>query len=103
METVSASGVRRVFGDAFADALQTLPPEGWQGPVTSGFGLHLVALAPHDVARTATLAEARADVERDLTHARLQQANAAFYDRLRAKYAVRIEGSDHRAAADPAG
>ncbi len=62
----------------------------------SAFGVHLVALTRHDPARPATLAEARADVERDLAHARLQQANAAFYDKLRAKYAVRIEGADAR-------
>ena len=98
LDAVTATEVRRLFGDEFTDALKTLPTDGWQGPVRSGFGLHLIALAPHDTARTATLAEARADVERDLSHARAQQANAAFYDKLRAKYAVRIEGAAARPA-----
>ena len=56
-------------------------------------GVHLVELMLRSPARPATLAEVRADVERDLGHARLSEANAAFYDKLRAKYAVRIEGA----------
>jgi parvulin-like peptidyl-prolyl isomerase len=101
LDSVSAREARRVCGDDFADALQTLPVRDWQGPVTSAYGVHLVALAPHDPARTATLTEVRAEVERDMARARLQEANAAFYERLRAKYAVRIETAD--AATDPAG
>jgi len=97
----AATEAQRVFGNEFADALKTLPVGGWQGPVTSAFGVHLVSLTRHDPARTATLAEARAEVERDLIHARLQQTNAAFYDKLRAKYAVRVEGAS--AIAEPAG
>jgi parvulin-like peptidyl-prolyl isomerase len=101
VDAVSASEAQRVFGGEFVGRLSALPVGGWQGPVPSTFGVHLVALTRHDPARLATLAEARAEVERDLSHARLQQANAAFYDKLRAKYAVRIEGAG--AVAEPAG
>lgn len=101
MADVSATETQRVFGDEFAASLKSMPVGGWQGPVPSAFGVHLVALTRHDPARRATLAEARADVVRDFTHARLQQANSAFYDKLRVKYAVRIEGAD--AVADSAG
>ncbi len=102
LEGASATDAQRVFGDEFAGALKTLPVGGWQGPVSSTFGVHLVTLTRHDRARPATLADVRAEVERDFTHARLQQASADFYDKLRAKYAVRIEGVD-RSATDPAG
>jgi hypothetical protein len=101
MDAVAATEVQRVFGNEFAEGLRSLPVGGWQGPVTSTFGVHLVALTLNNPARPATLAEARTEVERDLAHAQLQQANAAFYDKLRAKYAVRIEGAG--AAAEPAG
>ena len=101
LDSASAHDVRRTFGDEFADALKTLPVHDWQGPVTSAFGVHLVTLAPHAPARAATLAEVRAEVQRDLAHARLQEANAAFYEKLRSKYAVRIETSE--ATGDPAG
>jgi parvulin-like peptidyl-prolyl isomerase len=74
----------------------------WQGPLRSGFGLHFVELTARTAGRNATLEEVRTAVERDLLHARTQEANAAAYDRLRANYAVRIEGGD-LAVAEPAG
>jgi len=86
-----ATEVVRTFGSEFEDALRTLPIGGWHGPVRSGFGLHLVELAEREEGRQAPLADVRAAVERDLIHARTQEANAAFYDRLRANYTVRIE------------
>lgn len=98
LEDVTATEVQRAFGAEFAEALRPLAVGGWHGPIPSSFGVHVVALTRHDPARRATLAEVRAEAERDLSHARLQQANAAFYDKLRAKYAVRIEGADD---ADP--
>jgi len=102
MEAVAAIDVVRVFGNEFGEALKALPVGGWQGPVPSGFGLHLVELTVKEAARPATLADVRARVERDLLRARTEEANAVFYSKLRANYAVRIEGSD-RAVADPAG
>ena len=90
-DDVAAAEAQRVFGPEFSKALGALPVGGWHGPVRSAFGLHLVTLTKSSPARPATLTEARADVERDLTTVLLQEANAAFYDRLRAKYAVRIE------------
>jgi hypothetical protein len=100
LDTVSAHETRRIFGDEFADALTSLPAGAWHGPVPSAFGVHLVALAPHAPARIPALAEVRTEVQRDLSHARLQEANAAFYEQLRAKYLVRIEAT---AGAGPTG
>ncbi len=92
LESASASEVVRVFGNDFEQALKTLPVGEWRGPVRSGFGLHLVELRARDGGRPATLDEARQAVERDLLHARTREAKAAFYDKLRAGYKVRIEG-----------
>jgi hypothetical protein len=97
----TASEVSRVFGDEFAQALQTLPVRGWQGPVRSGFGLHLVELIAREDGRKAELEEVRAAVERDLLYARTEEAGKAFYERIRANYNVRIE--DEAAASEPAG
>jgi len=89
----SAAQVAGVFGSAFADALRSLPMDTWQGPIQSAFGLHLVRLTARRDDRPASLADVRAEVERDLVHARTQDANTAFYDKLRANYTVRIEDS----------
>jgi parvulin-like peptidyl-prolyl isomerase len=98
----SASEIARIFGGDFEKALRTLPVGGWQGPVHSGFGVHLVELQSRKAARTVRLHEVREAVERDLLHARSEVAEAAFYARIRANYDVRIEDAD-AAATEPAG
>jgi hypothetical protein len=102
MERATASEVARVFGNEFGERLKGMTVGGWQGPVTSTFGLHLVELTGHDAGRAASLAEVRDRVERDWSRARMEQSNAAFYNKLRSSYAVRIE-DDAGLIADPVG
>ncbi len=83
--------VARSFGSVFEEALRTLPVGGWQGPVRSGFGWHLVELSARDDARQARLDEVRAAVERDWMQARASAAKEEFYARLRAQYNVVVE------------
>jgi hypothetical protein len=99
--TASASEVVRVFGSEFEVALRTLPLGAWQGPVSSGFGIHLVELQAREAGRTASLNEVRDAVTRDLQYSRSEEANAAFYERVKANYNVRID--DAAIAQDPAG
>jgi len=86
-----AADVERQFGAEFEQALRTLPVGGWQGPVRSAFGLHLVELTARTDAREASLADVRPEVARDLMEARAESAQEALYQDLRAKYEVRIE------------
>jgi hypothetical protein len=101
LERSGASEVARVFGNEFAQALQVLPLGGWQGPVRSGFGDHLVELTARTEARPATLDEVRGAVERDWLQARSLAASKAFYERLRAKYSIRIESAGATLAGKP--
>lgn len=100
--SAGAAEIARTFGGGFEHALRTVSIGSWQGPVRSGFGLHLVELTAREEARVPRLEEVRAAVERDLLHERTEAANTAFYDRLRANYAVRVEDDGARASA-PAG
>jgi hypothetical protein len=95
-----ATEIARTFGNEFETALRDLPLGNWQGPVRSGFGLHLVKLAERVPPRTPGLDEVRAEVERDLMRQRTQDANEAFYKRLLANYRVRVEGDASQAADD---
>ncbi|HEY6642267.1 peptidyl-prolyl cis-trans isomerase [Povalibacter sp.] len=97
----SASELARIFGSDFERALRALPIGGWQGPVRSGFGLHLVQLSFREDGRQARLDEVRESVERDLVHARAEEEAAVFYARLRSNYSVRVEGA--AADAEPSG
>jgi hypothetical protein len=91
MNSAGATEVARVFGNAFVEGLRTTTIGGGHGPMRSDFGVHLVELTERRDGGRATLNDVRAQVERDLLHARTEDAKAAVYERLRANYRVRID------------
>lgn len=101
MNTARSTEVARVFGNDFVEQLRTAAIGGWHGPLRSDFGMHLVELSKRQNGGRATLSDVRADVERDFSHARIEDAKAAVYERLRANYSVRID--DVSTALSPGG
>lgn len=99
LDGATDSELARVFGEGFAQAVAGLPVGGWQGPVASSYGVHLVEVRAREPGRAPALAEVRAAVERDLLRARADEASDAFYRSLRARYEVRIEPDAERPAA----
>ena len=83
--------VTRLFGRTFAPALLALPVGSWQGPIPSGYGLHLVLVSERTPARLPPLGELREAVRRDLEATRRAEANARRLAELRERYQVRIE------------
>jgi hypothetical protein len=80
------------FGDPFAARLTTLSPGQWQGPVESGYGVHLVWLSQRTEPRLPALAEVRDAVRREWDNARRLDANENFYRELLKRYTVTVEG-----------
>ncbi len=87
----SPDDVRRAFGQRFADALFELEPGDWEGPVASGYGLHLVRVSDVQEGRVPELAEVRNLVERDFASELRQRANDAMLAGLLEGYAVTID------------
>jgi parvulin-like peptidyl-prolyl isomerase len=87
----SRSDVARSFGEDFAARALTLEPGRWQGPVESGFGLHLVFVRERVEGRLPPLSEIRHAVERDFQAARSQAELEATYERLLSGYTVVVE------------
>ncbi len=78
-ENVAAYAISRDFGDGFADAIRRLPVGTWQGPMRSGFGLHLVRVRAVSTARKPLLSEVRKRVENDWRNAtRVAREDRAF-------------------------
>ncbi len=92
------SDIAGLFGREFAARVVTLEPGSWQGPIESGYGLHLVLLRQRVEGRMPTLAEVRPVVEREWLGQRRREQLAAMYEELLQKYSVTFEG-----AAGPAG
>jgi hypothetical protein len=88
---VAGSEVASQFGDGFAAALGTLAPGKWQGPVESGYGVHLVLLSQRTDATLPALAEVRDAVVREWTNARRLETNEKFFQELLKHYTVTIE------------
>ena len=89
---VPASEVAKQFGEKFAANLSGLVPGRWQGPVESGYGVHLVFVSERTEGRVPALVEVRDAVHREWTNARRLEANEKFYQELLKRYTVTIEG-----------
>lgn len=101
MPLTDGQGIAQLFGDDFAKAVAALPPGGWQGPVASAFGLHLVKVTGRDDGGLPALAEIRPQVEREWLNDRREAMARAKLDELLTRYKVRIEATPPPAGASP--
>jgi hypothetical protein len=92
MTKVTPRDVGNVFGEAFAAEVEDAPVERWIGPIESPFGAHIVRLSARVAGRLPPLADIRNVVLREWQATQQDEANEAFYEGLRRKYDVRIEG-----------
>ncbi len=79
------------FGAVFTDGLRGLPEGRWQGPVRSGFGLHLVFVEDYQAGRALSLDEAREEIRRDWANRQRIDTIDRLYERLRERYTVTVD------------
>jgi len=91
---VPAGEITKQFGGHFTAKLGGIAPGQWQGPVESGYGVHLVLVSERTEGRMPTLAEVRNAVHRELESARRKEANEVFYQDLLRRYTVTIENPE---------
>lgn len=89
-DLVSPEQVTREFGAQFAESLFELGT-GWQGPVLSGYGLHLVFVSEKVEGRIPKLEEVREKVLLDYTRMRTERAKEALYEGLAERYEIEID------------
>jgi hypothetical protein len=94
LELIPERDIANRFGLRFVEQLQTLKMGQWQGPIESGFGLHLVYVDDYIDAQVPGLDAIRANVIQEWKEARRQEVNLTFYQALRDRYAVVIERPD---------
>ena len=83
-----SSVINRQFGSDFPGKLAELGVGAWQGPIRSGYGLHLVLLEERVAERAPELAEIRPLVERDYELQLRTELKEKIYSSLREKYTV---------------
>jgi hypothetical protein len=83
--------VARLFGTGFTEQLFTLETNTWQGPIESGYGLHLVRISEKIDPRMPELASVIDKVRTDLMFERRQKMNKDIYEKFKERYEIVVE------------
>lgn len=90
LENASATDIDREFGSGFTAGLSKLPDSQWAGPITSGFGSHLIRIRSRQAGQIPELAKVRQRVENDWRAATLKAREAKAYQTLLDGYTIKI-------------
>jgi len=82
--------IARDFGPAFAQRLIELEPGEWQGPIASGYGLHLIYVSDRVESRLLDFAAVSEKVRSDFLVDKRREANELAYQRLRERFKIVI-------------
>lgn len=92
-ESLDAVTLTGLFGPDFAEEVFALPPGVWAGPVTSGYGVHLVKVTQIEPGRLPPFEDLREDVAGAWREAKLSESRSAYLAALREKYGVILSDS----------
>jgi len=88
----SPDEVARILGREFADALFSIDEKGWQGPIGSTFGLHLVYISDHIASRMPEFENIRKNVQYDFMYDRKKEVIDSAYNAVKSRYTILVEG-----------
>jgi len=88
---ISQQQATRLFGRQFAENLFTFRPGPWQGPIRSGYGIHLVRILEYVPARMPEFAEVVDRVRQDYKDRQRRKANDEAIKNLKARYRIVID------------
>ncbi|NJM50647.1 MAG: hypothetical protein HC843_07035 [Sphingomonadales bacterium] len=94
MEDAPRSDIERQFGGEFAKSLANLadaPKNSWVGPVSSGFGIHLLRIRSATTATKPKLSEVRQAVENDWRAETEEKRDKEAYNILLSAYNIEIK------------
>jgi len=92
--------IRKQFGEEFSRSLFEMKEGKWEGPVRSGYGLHLVFVRERVGGRMPKLNEVREMVKSDWLAERQKDLKDAAYAKIRERYTVEIEKPETKAVAE---
>jgi hypothetical protein len=88
VEDASEEQLGRTFGPSFRDSVASLETGRWEGPVESGYGLHLVKIIRREESRIPEWTEVRERLETDLRFDARKAAEDQFYAEVLPRYQV---------------
>jgi peptidyl-prolyl cis-trans isomerase C len=88
----SPDEIARALGKGFSDDLFSAGEMGWQGPIASTFGLHLVYIEKRSASKMPEFENIREDVKNDFMHDRKKQVIDTAYNAAKSRYTILVEG-----------
>jgi len=88
---VSSTKVSKIFGSDFSNALLKSKKLGWQGPIKSGFGYHVVNITDHQRGKYPPLVDIHNKVLTDYTYDLQVQLNNELFLEFKKKYTITYE------------
>jgi hypothetical protein len=82
--------IRQLFGKAFADQLFSINETGWHGPISSGYGYHLVNISYISAASPTPFKTIEKDILADWKQQHLEDYNEQLFQSLKQQYQVEI-------------
>lgn len=89
---LTKDGAIGVLGAAFAEALFELEEPGWQGPIGSSFGLHLVRVDGRTDSAMPDFERVRERVRDDFMYDRKTEVIERAYEGVKSSYTILVEG-----------
>ena len=83
--------VQKQFGSGFTEALAELTKGHWHGPISSGYGMHLVYIHNISEPPAPVFTQLRERVAQDWKTVKGEELNEQFYANLRDRYIIVIE------------
>ncbi len=77
-----------MFGARFGTTVVSLEPDQWQGPLESGYGLHLVKVYNRVESRVPDWTEVAKQIHADMLYEARKAAEDLFYQEIAARYRV---------------
>lgn len=90
-QQMDKSTLANTFGEAFANAVFTVPLNVWQGPIQSNRGLHLLFVSEELAPQQPTLNNIRQQVKQAYMDDQHRQQNLAAINQLKQQYKINIE------------
>ena len=87
----TGADISKLFGGGFARSVSELGVSVWQGPVLSGYGVHLVYLHDKQEFPEPAFADVRDRVADDWMAAKRDELNTEYRDRLLEKFTIVVE------------
>jgi hypothetical protein len=84
--------VSAAFGELFSEAVVRLPVGEWQGPVSSGYGLHLVKVVEREESRVPEWREVAGRVISDMEFEAKAASRDQLYQEIAQNYEVVLDG-----------